>query len=55
MEREGETVQLCYFLGTFSIINTDLVRTRSLSGDESPVLMRHNIISDILVKVKDKV
>lgn len=48
-------VCFCYLIGTFSGLNTDLVRTSSPHGDQSLVLMRHNVIFGVLVKVWGKV
>ena len=47
-------VCFCYLIGTFSGINTDLVGTSSPHGDQSLVLMRENVISGVLVRVRVK-
>lgn len=42
----------CYLFGTFPCINTDLVGTSRPHGDQSSVLMRRYVISDLfLVKI----
>ncbi len=45
----------CYLFRTFSGINTDRVRTNSSHGDQRPVLVWHNLISEVLVKFRGKV
>lgn len=45
----------CYLLGTFFSINTNLVGTSGRHGDQIPVLMRQNIISEVLAEVRGEV
>lgn len=43
----------CYLFGTSSRVNTDLVGTSRPHGDQSSVLMRQHVISDLfLVKIR---
>ena len=44
----------CLVFRTFSSTNIDLVRTSRPHGDQSLVLMRQDVISEVLVKVREK-
>ncbi len=45
----------CYPFKIFSGINTDCMRTSSPHGDQRPVLMQHDLISEVLVKFRSEV
>ncbi len=45
----------CYLFRTFSGINTDSMRTSSPHGDQTPVLMRQDMISEVLAKSRGEV
>ncbi len=45
----GRYTGFCYLFGTFSGINTDQMRTSSPHGDQKPVQIRHDLISEVLV------
>lgn len=44
----------CDLLGTFSSIILDLISSSRPHGDQSTVLMRENVISEVLFKVRGK-